>query len=69
MKERMQAHPEVRWSNVIRVIIEKKLNNLELAEKLAKKSKISETDVKFLSGKVKKDMAKHAKRLLNESHS
>ncbi|MFH1587861.1 MAG: hypothetical protein ABIA76_00805 [Candidatus Diapherotrites archaeon] len=69
MKERMGRHPEVRWSNAVRIIIEKKLNDFEKAERLANKINLSEKDVEFISDKVEKDMAKHAKELLNEGYS
>lgn len=68
-KQKMKKYPEVRWSNAIRVIIERKLQDFEIAEKLAKKSRLTEKDVNMLSAKVDKAMAKHAKGLLNESNS
>lgn len=67
MREQMKKHPEVRWSNAVRVIIEKKLRDFEIAEKLAQKSKLTEKDVEMLSSKVNNSMGKHAKVLLNES--
>jgi hypothetical protein len=68
-KRKMEQHPSIRWSNVVRCIIEKKLEDFEEAEKLAKKSALTERDVELLSKKVAKDSAKLAKRLLNESNS
>ncbi len=68
-REKMRLHPEVRWSNAIRTMINRKLQDFHEAEKLARKSTLTEKDVKILSGKVAKDIASHAKRLLNESDS
>ena len=68
-RSKMNKHPEVRWSNAIRTIIEKKLQDFEEAERLAQKSTLTEHDVKMLSEKVSKATARHAKRLLNESNS
>lgn len=67
-KRRMEKHPEIRWSNAVRTVIERKLRDFEEAEELAKKSSLTEQDVLLLSEKVNKAMGKHAKGLLNESH-
>ena len=68
-KQKMKQHPEVRWSNAVRVMIEKKLHDFEVAERLARKSSLTEKDVELLSSKVNKSIAEHAKRLLNEGNS
>jgi len=68
-KMKMDRHPEVRWSNAVRAVIEKKLADFEEAERLAKKSLLTERDVELLSSKVNSAAAKHAKRLLDESYS
>ncbi|MBU0635422.1 hypothetical protein KKE06_00145 [Candidatus Micrarchaeota archaeon] len=67
-KRKMKKHPEVRWSNAVRVIIERKIKDFEIADTLAQKSRLTEKEVKLLSAKVNKAMAKHAKALLNESN-
>ena len=68
-KKRMGRFHSVKWSNAVRVIIERKLDDFEEAQKLSKKSLLSEKDVEELSLKVDASMAKHAKRLLNEINS
>lgn len=65
----MKGHPEIRWSNAIRAMIDKKLKDFEEADKLAQKSVLTEKDVEVLSKKVAKDSARHAERLLNESNN
>ena len=64
----MKRHPEVRWSNAIRAMIERKLRDFEEAERLVQKSRLTEKDVDWLTKQVAKDAAKRAKRLLHESH-
>ena len=49
----MKHFSEVRWSEVARKAIIDKLETLHLAESLAKKSKLSEKDVKEFSNKMK----------------
>jgi len=68
-KSKMESHPEVRWSNAVRVIIERKLHDFKVAETLAQKSRLTEKDVQMLSEKVNKAMGKHAKGLLNEGYN
>ena len=68
-KSKMEKHPEIRWSNAVRAVIERKLRDFEVAEELSQKSRLTETDVKMLSGKANSAMGKHAKRLLNEGYS
>ncbi len=49
----MKHFSEVRWSEVARRAIIDKLETLRLAESLAKKSKLSENDIKEFSEKIK----------------
>lgn len=66
-KKRMSRHPEIKWSNAVRAIIEQKLSGFEEAERLAQKSTLLEKDVMLLSKKADAVAAAHAKRLLNET--
>ncbi len=67
LKERMNEHPEMRWSRAIRSIIERTLDDFEEAEKLARKSKLTKEGVERLSAEVNAEAGKHAEALLNES--
>lgn len=49
----MKQFSEVKWSEVARIAIISKLQTLKLAEKLAKKSKLTEKDIKQFSKKIK----------------
>jgi hypothetical protein len=56
--KQMKHFSEVRWSEVARKAILEKLELLQLAEKLAKKSKLTEEDVKKFNKKVKTSATK-----------
>lgn len=66
LKERMDAHKGMRWSSAIRVIIEERLDDLEAADRLARKSRLSQEDVRILSSKVNEAMGRRAEELLRE---
>ncbi|MFH0715123.1 MAG: hypothetical protein V1847_05255 [Candidatus Diapherotrites archaeon] len=67
-KQKMKQHPSIRWSQVVRSIIEKKLEDFEEAERLAQKSKLTMADFEEISQKIDKASARHALRLLHESN-
>ena len=67
-KKRMEQHPHIRWSNVVRTIIEQKLDDFEAAERLAKKSRLTQKDIDPVVEKINQAMGKHAKELLHEYH-
>lgn len=54
----MRHFSEVRWSQVARRAIIEKLETLQLAEKLAKKSKLTKKDVSDFSKKIKSSATK-----------
>ena len=68
-KKKMERFPKVKWSNAVRVIIERKLDDFEEAQRLSKKSHLTEKDVEKMSSKVDASIGRHAKRLLNEADS
>ncbi|MDD5163224.1 MAG: hypothetical protein PHD95_03390 [Candidatus ainarchaeum sp.] len=68
MKSGMDRHSEVRWSNAVRAIIERKLRDFEEAERLVAKSRLAAGDIQGILGKVNRETAAHAKRLLHESN-
>lgn len=55
LHEKMKQHSEIRWSNVVRTIISEKISDLEIVDKIAKKSKLSGKDIEELSHKIKKE--------------
>ena len=66
VQKRMKQFSEVKWSEVARKAIQERLETLQLAEKLAKKSKLSAKDVEEFSRKI---TASATKRFLDARHS
>lgn len=54
---RMKKHSEIRWSEVIRQTLSKKLEALEMMDRLTGSSKLTQEDVDFLSEKIDSDVA------------
>ncbi|MFB6244943.1 MAG: hypothetical protein ABEJ03_01195 [Candidatus Nanohaloarchaea archaeon] len=54
LKEKMDKHPEINWSEVARQAIEQKIDDLEVMDEIASKSELTEEDVKELSKKINK---------------
>ena len=52
LKERMEQHPEINWSEVTRQAIQEKLEQLELMDELAADSGLSAEDVSEIAAKV-----------------
>lgn len=55
---RMRQFREIKWSEIARQEIERRINNFEAMEKIASKSKLTEKDVDEISGKIKASLAK-----------
>lgn len=53
VQKEMKHFSEVRWSEVARKAILERLETLRLAERLAKKSKLTEKDINDFSRKIK----------------
>jgi len=67
LKKRMAKHTDVRWSAVVRSIIEEKLDDLELLERLTSKNKLTQEDVNRLAGEVDEAGGRHAEAMLRET--
>ncbi len=67
LKKRMEKHPEIRWSNQVRAIIQQQLDDLETTDRLASKSQLTEKDVEELAAKVDAGMAKRWKEAKREA--
>ncbi len=66
VQKEMKQFSEVKWSEVARKAIKERLETLQLAERLSKKSKLSEKDIKEFSKKIN---ASATKRFLNARSS
>jgi hypothetical protein len=56
--KQMKHFSEIKWSEVARKAIVEKLELLQMAEKLAQKSKLTEDDVKMFNKKIKASASK-----------
>lgn len=52
LHNKMKEFSEIRWSEVARKAIEQKVNDLEVMNKIASKSKLTKKDVEELSKKI-----------------
>ncbi len=58
LHKKMKMLNEVRWSEIARRAIEQRINDLEVMNKIASKSKLTKKDVDEISKKIKSSMAK-----------
>jgi hypothetical protein len=56
LHEKMKKHSEIRWSEVVRKSLTQKVEMLDVMDKIAKKSKMTNKDVDEISSKIKKDV-------------
>jgi ribosomal protein L15 len=52
LKERMEEHPEINWSEVTRQAIQEKIETLDVMDELTSKSEITESDVAEIADKI-----------------
>jgi len=52
LKERMEKHPEINWSEVTRQAIQEKIEALELMDELTSTSELTESDVQEIADKI-----------------
>jgi hypothetical protein len=57
LRKRMESFKEIRWSEIARRAIEKRVEDLEIMNKLASKSKLTKKDVEEISKKIKRNAA------------
>ena len=58
LKAKLQNHKEVNWSAIARIALEEYLKKIEIIEKIASKSKLTEKDAEEIGRKIKHEMAK-----------
>lgn len=58
LHKKMKKMSDVRWSEIARRAIEGRINDLEVMNKIASKSKLTQKDVDEISKKIKRSMAK-----------
>jgi ribosomal protein L15 len=52
LKERMEKHPEINWSEVTRQAIQEKIESLEVMDELISGSELTESDVVDIADKI-----------------
>ena len=52
LKERMEKHPEINWSEVTRQAIREKTEALEVMDELTSESELTESDVQEITDKI-----------------
>jgi len=52
LKERMEKHPEINWSEVTRQAIQEKIETLEVMDELTSGSELTESDVRDIADKI-----------------
>jgi len=52
LKERMEKHPEINWSEVTRQAIQEKIEALEVMDELTSESELTESDVQDIADKI-----------------
>ena len=57
LHKKMKAMNEIRWSEIARRAIEERINDLEIMNKIASKSKITNKDINEISKKIKRAAA------------
>ena len=62
----MHKYPEIRWSEIARQAIVKKLEDLRRLDELAKNSKLTSKDINELDHKTKKRLAARYRKLSRE---
>ena len=58
LSRKMRLFREIKWSEVARQAIEKRVNDLEIMDKIATKSKLTMKDVEEIGKKIKSSAAK-----------
>jgi len=59
LKEEIDDHPEINWSEVARQSMWSYIRKQEIAEKIASESKLTEKKAEELSKTLKQDIAEH----------
>ena len=67
MRKRMKMHPQINWSEVARSAIRQQLEDIGEAGRIALGSRLTEKDIKEISGRVDREMLKHFEELAHEA--
>lgn len=59
LKERMENHPEINWSEITRQAIQEKIKTLKMMDELISESELAESDVQDIAKKINESGRKH----------
>ncbi len=62
LHEKMKKHSEIRWSEVVRKSISEKIEDLDMMDRLTKKSKLTQADVDELAHKINREVFEELNR-------
>ncbi|MEK6880737.1 MAG: hypothetical protein AABY22_14055 [Nanoarchaeota archaeon] len=62
LHKKMIKHTDIKWSEVARRAFEKRLNEIDIDERILSKSKLTMRDVEEISAKIKKEIAMEIRR-------
>ena len=58
LHQKMKKFKEMRWSEIVRAAIQQRIEDLEVINRIASKSKLTKKDVEEISKKIKRAAAK-----------
>jgi len=58
LQEKLREHTDIRWSEVVRLALEKKVADLEMMERLTSKSRLTKKDAEEISESINREVAK-----------
>jgi len=62
LHKKMKKHSEMRWSEVVRKMLEQRIDDLEMLNKLTSRSRLTSQDVEAISGKINKEVFEELKK-------
>jgi hypothetical protein len=67
LRRKMRAHPDVKWSEVVRRIIAQRIQDLERVDAIARRSRLLPEDIDELDHLVKEGLRRRYERLSRHS--
>ncbi len=58
LHEKMKQHSEIRWSEIVRMAIQKKIEDMELMDMLTDKSRLTAKDAMKISKEIDEEVAR-----------
>ena len=58
LHDKMKKHSEIRWSEVVRKTISAKIEDLDMMDKLTRKSKLTQKDINEIAERIDSNVAK-----------